>query len=246
MSEKQKEILDKIRKLLRLAESDNQHEAELAYANAQKLITKYNIDKSMLEEQEDELIEVITFFKFRNLQLIHHLTYQLLEAFYNVKGYVFHNKLSAYRGQVNQEMKFIGTKMDLDMAKYASDFFRFALDTAFAEWQEETDCPNSHRNDFYLGMFEGITGKMQAAKMQEEEANLTTEERRSRYAIVIQKKSDAIDEFMRKLGSTKQPTNFHAGISLEARKEGQRQGERTHINKPIAGGPAKGVTGSLV
>ena len=46
--------VDKIKKLLRLAESDNPHEAALAMANATKLMTKHDIEMSTINMDDDD------------------------------------------------------------------------------------------------------------------------------------------------------------------------------------------------
>lgn len=45
-------IIEKIKKLMRLAKSSNEHEAALAAARAQELLSKYNLDETELTEQE--------------------------------------------------------------------------------------------------------------------------------------------------------------------------------------------------
>jgi len=47
---KNEKLLDKIAKLLRLSESPNQHEAELAAQRAQELMTRHSITEAMLED----------------------------------------------------------------------------------------------------------------------------------------------------------------------------------------------------
>ena len=49
---KQEAMIEKIKKLLRLAKSSNEHEAALAAARAQELLAKYNLDESLLTENE--------------------------------------------------------------------------------------------------------------------------------------------------------------------------------------------------
>lgn len=48
------EAMDKVEKLLRLAESDNPNEAAAAAAQAQKILDRYEITKAMLEERGEE------------------------------------------------------------------------------------------------------------------------------------------------------------------------------------------------
>ena len=45
-------IIEKIKKLLRLAKSSNEHEAALAAARAQELLAKYNLDESEFSDRE--------------------------------------------------------------------------------------------------------------------------------------------------------------------------------------------------
>jgi len=48
------EILEKIKKLLRLAQSDNEHESALAAAKAQELMDRHQIEQAMLEADAQE------------------------------------------------------------------------------------------------------------------------------------------------------------------------------------------------
>lgn len=52
MNDKREQIIDKIKKLLRLAKSSNEHEAALAAARAQEMLSKYNLDETELVERE--------------------------------------------------------------------------------------------------------------------------------------------------------------------------------------------------
>lgn len=57
MTDKEK-IVDKIRKLLALSESSNEHEAMLAMENANKLLMKYNLEMSDISEIDlNEMVE---------------------------------------------------------------------------------------------------------------------------------------------------------------------------------------------
>lgn len=57
MTDKEK-IVDKIRKLLALSESSNEHEAMLAMENANKLLMKYNLEMSDISEIDlNEIVE---------------------------------------------------------------------------------------------------------------------------------------------------------------------------------------------
>lgn len=58
LAEKKKKIIDKIRKLLRLAHSSNEHEAAAAAAKAQELLSEYNLslDSMITEECASEMI----------------------------------------------------------------------------------------------------------------------------------------------------------------------------------------------
>ncbi len=51
---KKEKMIDKIKKLLELATSDNPHEAQLAMTKAQALMVEHNIEMQEVEEQEQE------------------------------------------------------------------------------------------------------------------------------------------------------------------------------------------------
>jgi hypothetical protein len=52
MNDKREQIIEKIKKLLRLAKSSNEHEAALAAARAQELLARYNLSESDFSEHE--------------------------------------------------------------------------------------------------------------------------------------------------------------------------------------------------
>lgn len=52
MNDKREQTIEKIKKLLRLSKSNNEHEAALAAARAQELLSKYNLDEAEFVEQE--------------------------------------------------------------------------------------------------------------------------------------------------------------------------------------------------
>jgi len=61
------EVLDKVKRLLRLAESSNEHEAAAAAAAASALMTKHKIHKAMLDDSEEE--EMVTWALDKNKRM---------------------------------------------------------------------------------------------------------------------------------------------------------------------------------
>lgn len=153
------DIIDRIRKLRRLATSSNEHEAATAAAIADKLIQEHRLEEAAIEGDEHATIPIEEDPEFFDLgrrvnswqwylytRLIHH---------YDVAGY------SSWR-KGNRTLHMIGRKDDIDIVKFQCAFFtaeinRLALHVAGGQGR-------SALNSFRLGAVQGILQALREAK----------------------------------------------------------------------------------
>ncbi|HEY6877421.1 MAG TPA: DUF2786 domain-containing protein [Polyangiales bacterium] len=153
-----KRVLDRVHKLLALAESDNRHEAEAAAAAAQRLMLKHNVE---LDDEKP------THYAFRELGRVtgrvaeweRRLGNLLRDHFFVdviwVPAYRVHEQK---RGSV---MEVIGTPENLDLAAYVYDFM---VRTAERLWRAHQAAQNirgnADRRAYLAGVMSGFAQKL--------------------------------------------------------------------------------------
>lgn len=107
-------ITEKVRKLLRLAKSNNAHEAELALQKAMELAAQHQIDVSTLSD-DDEIAKLVTqYFRCGGKRLAREWreALRIARGYFNVHTCIMHNGTVA----------FIGTAADVQIADYVTTF----------------------------------------------------------------------------------------------------------------------------
>ena len=117
----QSRIVERVRKLLALATSANQHEAEAAMNTAQALLLKYNIDLAATAE-EDVVSRIVGQAALRHSEEEKVLSAILTKHFF-VKGIWVHVYMPR-RAQWGKAMEICGTRENVDMAVYVHEFLQ--------------------------------------------------------------------------------------------------------------------------
>lgn len=154
---KTEQIINKVKKLLSLASSDNPHERQLATIKANNLLLKHNLlrftenSEASLEEEEVCLLRVLESKKSSaKLKSI----YEILESFY-VQPVINHGKGHVY-------LEVIGTRVNVEMAHYLAGF----LDHEFERLWNENKKSNPElkgtkaKNSFFRGISKGYLEKI--------------------------------------------------------------------------------------
>jgi hypothetical protein len=168
-SSEQKRLLERVHKLLALAQSDNRHEAEAAAAAAQRLMLKHNLD---LHEQSEP-----SRYSFRQLGRVTGRVSEWERRLGNVLRDHFFVEIiwvpaylpeKAKRGSV---MEAIGTPENLELAAYVYDFLRQTAERLWLAHQRESGISNNRdRQPYYAGVMSGFAQKLaQEAKRHQAE-----------------------------------------------------------------------------
>jgi hypothetical protein len=122
MTDKEK-IVDKIRKLLALSESPNEHEAMLAMENANKLLMKYNLEMSDVSESVD-LNNIIENNILSGMKLASFKT-NLLSAVMRLNNceIIIHNRI---RGE--KTIKALGKRHNIEVSVSMYEYLNSTLD----------------------------------------------------------------------------------------------------------------------
>jgi predicted SprT family Zn-dependent metalloprotease len=162
-------VLDRVSRLLALADSPNRHEAETAAALAQRLMLKHNIEASA--ERRNYGYRHIGTPKGRTSEAEHLLASILAEHFFVeaiwVPGY---RPLDAKRGTV---LEICGSEANLEMALYAHAFLSGTAERLWSEHKRREGVrSNRHRRSYLAGVMEGFRDRLRSEQRRSRERGL--------------------------------------------------------------------------
>ena len=145
-------IIDKIKKLLKLASSENEHESQAATIKANELLLKYNLNLIESESFETLYVDKLIIQKRKSAKLI---------AIYDmIKHFMVTPILSYGKGQVALEAT--GTKANIELAHYVAGFLDQELERLWDIYKKENNLTGTKaKNSFFLGLAKGYDLKNQ-------------------------------------------------------------------------------------
>ena len=232
-----KEILDKISKLLRLADDRGATEGEVAnaMAAAKQLARRHDIDissvslddpdakKPGLEVTKDSSIRTKTVRR----QPYHKWVYATIEEVFDItiirSGYN-----DQYGDRIDTTLHFIGTPMDVEIAKVIFPFLEKLFPRIYNRKVKERMLSRfaADMNGFYLGFYRGIreANKRKKEELSNDDAN--------RYAMVLVSKQDAIQlKVNAEFPNLKFARACHAAFSGRGVATGEEEGKKIKLNQ---------------
>jgi hypothetical protein len=157
-------VLDRVKKLMALAESANRFEAEAAMAKAHTLIARYNIDILERNVQREFVSLFVGRPALRHFREAYHMA-DLLQEFYFVTGlwipaYVVDN------GRMGRVFEISGTARNVETAGYVHDFVERYILAGWREYAPEGTLGRHRRSDFAVGVIEGFREKLARQRCQ--------------------------------------------------------------------------------
>lgn len=208
-------VLDKVKKLLKLAESANTHEATLATAKANELLMKYNLEHLDSQDEHDEEVCVKNIYEAKRSNVQMSALYEILEHFYVQP--VFN------RGQKKAYLEVIGSRANVEMADYIAKY----LVNEFERLYKLSKLKGiAAKNSFIRGIAEGFSEKLKQQKAQspalKQELIRLDKVLKSQVAMVYSR-----------MGSSSSSSNKN---DHQARAMGKAAGENLSINKGVGKG----------
>ncbi|MFI5299017.1 MAG: SprT-like domain-containing protein [Polyangiales bacterium] len=164
-------VLDKIRKLLALAESPNRNEAESAAAAAQRLLLKHNLDRVADTNARGYAVRHLGEPTGRVSEADNRLA-TILEAHFFVDVIW----ISVYRpreGKRGSVLELCGTPSNLEIAEYVHAFLKSTADRLWREHQRADGVrSNRDRRRFVAGVMAGFDKKLASEKIAAKQAGL--------------------------------------------------------------------------
>lgn len=231
-----KEILTKIKKLLRLSKSSNPNEAELALQRAKQIAEKagMEIHESMINEAggAENIKADISHEDYKAKSSI---TREEIVACKIIKTYFNTNILLRHEGR-KKVICFIGEKHNLEFSKYVFEFIVSTIRRLLRE--EEPICKASFIEGFCYGLAKKLNEEQERIKAENQEKSKTEEGRISveNNQIVLVNIQNQVTSYIKEtFGNTTQHRS--RGVSRGSTDDyynGRDHGSKTNIRRAIS------------
>ena len=226
----QSDILNKVRKLLRLADKSRgatENEAKVALAKAQDLMTRHNIDSALLRMEAGEksgtnvtkgLYELPKTLNPADMMIL-----SLLQEHFNVRVIL----MSGHR---KTAIDIIGAPEDVDFAIFAVSFLRKTFFRCWNEFKKTAWDPD--RASYYRGLRDGIDAELTAAKEKAEQSY--DEDDRNTYALAVVDQDAAITRYVdENYGKIRTRRQRRSRVDSASYVAGETKGRTIRINRPL-------------
>lgn len=157
-------MLQRVQKLLALAESQNRHEAEAAMLKAHELMAKYNL-KHVKWTNNSEFVSVF----IGKPALRHHredyYLASLLIDFYFVHG-IWIPAYVLEKDKMGRVMEISGTKQNVAIADYVHNFIVSFVDRRWLAYNQSKRLNRRRKTDFAIGIIRGFRSKIETQTWQ--------------------------------------------------------------------------------
>ncbi len=226
----QSDILNKVRKLLRLADKSRgatENEAKVALAKAQDLMTRHNIDSALLRMEAGEksgtnvtkgLYELPKTLNPADMMIL-----SLLQGHFNVR-------IILMSGHRKTALDIIGAPEDVDFAIFALSFLRKTFFRCWNEFKKTAWDPD--RASYYGGLRDGIDAELTAAKEKAEQSY--GEDDRNTYALAVVDQDAAITRYVdENYGKIRTRRQRRSRVDSASYVAGETKGRTIRINRPL-------------
>jgi hypothetical protein len=214
-------ILRKVHKLMSLATSNNEHEAEQAMIKSQQLLLKYNIDSRYMERTDEERVFLKRILKQKKENAKMRSIARILETFFVNTIY------SRSAGFIYLEI--VGSEVNIEIAEYVAAYLDRELEILWEiSKQKHVGLKGAiAKNSFFLGIAKGYCNKIHSLKREYSEEV-------SEALMVIEKKLiDAKGMIYSRLRSSSSNGRF----CRESSALGEQVGKQLKINPAIGQQP---------
>ena len=224
-------VLRLVRKLLSLAGSPNEQEAQVAVQKARRLLVKYNIDLVNLDMERRFESRSLGEVKGRHTSAEIWLS-AILNRFCFVEA-IWSQSYDAVDDRQGTRLQIYGTPQNLDMAEYVYGYLTNLLPHLWESYREGEGLKgNRERQRYYTGVLEGFHGKLEAQEQQLE-----------REEALVWKGDKALNDYYRYINPNVHTRYGGGGHRNEVYDAGVAEGRNVNIHRPVkdGGGGTKGL-----
>lgn len=221
-STEQNHLIEKVKKLMSLATSNNEHEANLATAKVHELYLKYNLEKIGLNKNS-EFDHLIIETNKKRLSVFEKKIISILVDFYFVKAIVI-QQFNPKTLEHNQAIELMGLRENIQMAEYVYHFLLRSCDQIAKQAQQKLS--KVERDSLKIGLLDGFDLKLKnETQIQIEKTNC-----KSLLVISDQKLDYYLHQYYPRLRSLKSSSR---SLNTDQYSQGVSAGQKMNLNKPI-------------
>lgn len=233
-SSHQSKALRRVKKLLQLAQSSNQHEAFLALKKASEIAKNYELD--LKEEEKSSLSKLTLKLERQKTHTYESLIASILNAHFNVT--VIHSSLfNSKKLREEKTLEILGDEQSVQMAEYIFYFLRRSLQNLWEEHQKRENLSGLRlKNAFFFGVLDGYLDQLNQESRKEKAASQDSK----KTALLIREKEKALREYTNyHFPRTSQTKTRSYAIGSEEYSEGFKKGRKLKIRDPL--GQSSGI-----
>lgn len=212
-------VFRKVQKLMALATSSNQNEAEQAMIKSQQLLLKHNIESQYAYSDDEEKIFLKRIMKQKREDAKMRAIAKILETFF-VR--VVYNRMESFT-----YLEILGSAVNIEIAEYVADFLQLQLDQLWEQAKQSGFKGMVAKNSFFLGIARGYCDKINSCKKEYNSHD-------TKALMVIEKKLiEATALVYGRLSMAKSS----GGYCQESSLAGEQIGRQLNINPAVSGSP---------
>jgi len=213
-------LLSRIAKLLALAESSNEHEAQAAMSAAQRLMLKYNIDLAVSGRVPPHAFKHLGEPTGRVSEAQRILAGILGDHFFVQTIWVpVWRPREGKRGSV---LEICGSRANLELAEYVHSFLNVTAERLFKEYRRTSAGRGAKRLTFIAGVMAGFRDRLER------------ERKKSKAEGLVWVGDAALDDFFRKRHPRIRWTRYAVGHGSEAYARGREAGAKIVLHRGIS------------
>lgn len=228
-----RKILKKVKKLLSLAQSKNEHEASLAMQKVNDFIKKYNIERVELNKGSKYVYKIINHKKKRIENYQRNICSILMNYFFVeiVYSYLY----EAQSNETYRTIEILGTIENVLMAEYVYFFLLNQLNFLWSDHQLKTGISNREKRSYWLGVLEGFREKLEQMEEKQHVLDINNNDSRQETTSAL---ICAEDKMLSNFKSIRFPRLYKyrskaASIYCETYKYGVNDGRHLTLHKGI-------------
>ena len=226
MDEKLKSVIDKVRKLLQLSQSDNANEAATAAAMANKLLDQYRLSMADVDDDIEKIIDDPQYIYSSKRMIGWKVALaKCLATHYGC--YVWNEYFTTMTGRKQSNLRLAGRQSDIDIVKYM-----YAWLTTECERLSKKEAYGNGKvyvNSYCRGFVAGVGEQLKESR--KEVAQQVT----STAIVKIDSRAQEAESWLKSHRDIqKAKGSYHVQLDPSAYKAGQTRGKNIHLGKKLS------------
>lgn len=224
MNSTEKSIIEKIKKLLSLATSANEHESKLAADKANTLLLKYNLSRSEIKDRDYEKSEIASEPYIRP-----HMKFvvPLLSNFFHVEAVLdreFRGFTVDGRRKFKHKVNIYGEQVNVEVATYVYDFLCNEYQALWLKYKRENGLKERGRLAYYVGLTKGIKEMLKSTQVKVSEE----------MGLVVVKDGGIMDWLKGQMKLATRPMSGKYHKNDKAVNDGYKDGKNVKIRRGVS------------